>query len=60
MTHVLAAFFSLVGCTVQIVGELPRVAPTVVVANPQLANAFGAQQPQAAALLSVIPGYFSD
>jgi len=41
-------------------GELPRVAPTVVVANPQLANAFGAQQPQAAALLSVIPGYFSD
>jgi hypothetical protein len=49
----LAAFFSLVGCTVQIVGELLRVAPSVVLANPQLANAFGTQQLQAAALLSV-------
>ena len=50
----LAAFFSLVGCTVQIMGELLRLAPSVVVANPQLANAFGAHQLQAAALLSVI------
>src|SRR5438105_13496888 len=50
----LAAFFSLVGCTVQIVGELLRLAPTVVLANAQLANAFGAQQVQAAALLRVI------
>jgi len=50
----LAAFFSLVGCTVQIVGELLRLAPTLVLANPQLASAFGAQQLQAAALLSVI------
>jgi hypothetical protein len=50
----LAAFFSLAGCTVQIVGELLRVAPSVVLANPPLANAFGAQQVQAAALLSVI------
>jgi hypothetical protein len=50
----LAAFFSLVGCTVQIVGELLRVAPSVVLTNPQLASAFGAQQLQAAALLSVI------
>ena len=50
----LAAFFSLVGCTVQIMGELLRLAPSVVLANPQLANAFGAHQVQAAALLSVI------
>jgi len=49
----LAAFFSLVGCTVQIMGELLRLAPTVVLANPQMASAFGAQQLQAAALLSV-------
>lgn len=50
----LAAFFSLVGCTVQIMGELLRLAPSVVLANPQLANAFGAHQLQAAALLGVI------
>jgi hypothetical protein len=50
----LAAFFSLVGCTVQIVGELLRLAPSVVLGNPQLASAFGAQQLQAAVLLSVI------
>jgi Domain of unknown function (DUF4386) len=49
----LAAFFSLIGCTVQIMGELLRLAPTVVLANPQMANAFGAQQLQAVALLSV-------
>jgi hypothetical protein len=49
----LAAFFSLTGCTVQIMGELLRLAPTVVLANPQLATAFGAQQLQTAALLSV-------
>jgi len=49
----LAAFFSLVGCTVQVMGELLRLAPSVVLANPQLASAFGAQQLQAAALLSV-------
>jgi hypothetical protein len=50
----LAAFFSLVGCTVQVVGELLRLAPSVVLANPQLASAFGAQQLQAAVLFSVI------
>lgn len=50
----LAAFFSLVGCTVQIMGELLRVAPSVVLANTQLASAFGAQQLHAAALLSAI------
>lgn len=48
-----AAFFSLVGCAVQIVGELLRLGPTVVLANPQLAQAFGAAQLQAAAQLSV-------
>jgi len=50
----LAAFFSLVGCTVQIMGELLRLAPSVVLANPPLASAFGANQLQAAALFSVI------
>jgi hypothetical protein len=50
----LAAFFSLTGCTVQIMGELLRAAPSVVLANSQLASAFGAHQVQAAALLSVI------
>jgi len=50
----LAAFFSLVGCTVQVMGELLRLSPSVVLATPQLANAFGAQQLQAAVLLSVI------
>jgi hypothetical protein len=49
----LAAFFSLVGCTVQIMGELLRLAPSVVLANPQLASAFGAHQLQAGALLSI-------
>jgi hypothetical protein len=48
-----AAFFSLSGCTVQIMGELLRLAPTIVLANAPLATAFGAQQLQAAALLSV-------
>jgi len=50
----LAAFFSLVGCTVQIMGELLRLAPSVILANPQLASAFGSHQVQASALLSVI------
>ena len=50
----LAAFFSLVGCTVQIVGELLRLGPTVILANAQLASAFGAAQVHAAALLSII------
>ena len=49
----LAAFFSLAGCTVQIMGELLRLAPTLFLANPQLSSAFGAQQLQAAVLLSV-------
>ena len=49
----LAAFFSLAGCTVQIMGELLRLAPAVVLDTPSLATAFGAQQLQAAALLSI-------
>jgi hypothetical protein len=50
----LAAVFSLVGCTVQIMGEVLRLAPSVVLANAQLAAAFGAPQVHAAALLSII------
>ena len=37
-----AAFFSLGGCTVQIMAELLRLAPTLVLANTQLASAFSA------------------
>ncbi|HST07307.1 MAG TPA: DUF4386 domain-containing protein, partial [Gemmatimonadaceae bacterium] len=50
----LAALFSLVGCTVQIMGELLRLAPTVALTNQQFAAAFGAHQIQAAALLGVM------
>ena len=46
---VLAAFFGLAGCTVQIVGGLLRVAPLIVLTNPQLLSAFSAPQLQAAA-----------
>jgi hypothetical protein len=49
----LAAFFSLAGCTVQIMGELLRLGPSVVLANAPMTNAFGAQQLQAAAMLSI-------
>jgi hypothetical protein len=38
---------------VQIMGELLRLAPLVVLPNTQLTSAFGAHQVQAAALLSV-------
>jgi len=50
----IAAFFSLAGCTVQIMGELLRLAPTVVLPNAPLATAFGAPQLQAASLLSML------
>lgn len=50
----IAAFFSLAGCTMQIMGELLRVAPTVILANAPLAKAFGGPQLQGAALLSMI------
>ena len=48
-----AAFFSLGGCTVQVMAELLRLAPTLVLTNTQLASAFSVQQLQAAVLLSV-------
>jgi hypothetical protein len=49
-----AAFFSLAGCIVQLMGELLRLAPTVVLSNAPLAAAFAPHQLQAAALLSVL------
>jgi uncharacterized protein DUF4386 len=54
MLALLAAFFSLVGCTVQIMGELLRLAPFVVLPNAQFASAFGAHQVQTAALVGLI------
>jgi hypothetical protein len=50
----IAAFFSLAGCTVQIMGELLRLAPSVLLTNAPLAVVFGAHQVQAAALVSVL------
>jgi len=50
---VLAAFFSLVGCTVQIVGGLLRLAPPIVLMDPRLSGAFNVQQVQAAALFNI-------
>ena len=50
---VLAAFFGLVGCTVQIAGGLLRLAPLVIVTNPALASALGIQQVRAATLASL-------
>jgi hypothetical protein len=47
----LAAFFSLVGCAVQIVGGLLQLAPLVVLREGQLLGAFNAEQLQAAVLL---------
>ena len=49
----MAAFFGLAGCFVQIVGELLRVAPTVVLTNAALAGVFSAQQLQASAVFSL-------
>ncbi len=49
----LAAFFSLVGCSVQIFGGLFRLAPFLVLGNSQLSNVFTVEQLQAAALLSL-------
>jgi hypothetical protein len=50
---VLAAFFGLTGCTVQIVGGLLRLAPLVILANPPLASTFTAAQLQTAAVASL-------
>lgn len=47
----LAAFFSLVGCAIQIFGGLLQLAPLVVLGDSQLLSAFKVEQLQAAALL---------
>ena len=47
----LAAFFSLVGCAVQIFGGVWQLAPLVILGDSQLSSAFKAEQLQAAALL---------
>ena len=49
----LAAFFSLVGCAIQIFGGLFRLAPFLVLGNSQLSNVFTVEQLQAMALLSL-------
>jgi uncharacterized protein DUF4386 len=49
----LAAFFSLVGCAIQIVGGLFLLAPFFVLGDSQLSSAFKVEQLQAAALLSL-------
>jgi hypothetical protein len=49
----LAAFFSLVGCAVQIFGDVFQVAPLVMLGDNQLLSAFKVEQLQAAALLSI-------
>jgi hypothetical protein len=46
------AFFSLVGCTVQIFGGLLQVAPLTILGDNQFAGAFTAVQLQSVALLS--------
>lgn len=47
----LAAFFSLVGCTVQIFGGLFQLAPLVILGNSQSLGSFNLEQLQALALL---------
>ena len=47
----LAAFFSLVGCAVQIFGGVLQLAPLVILGDSQLLSAFKVEQLQAAALL---------
>ncbi|MGA8279134.1 MAG: DUF4386 domain-containing protein [Rhodanobacteraceae bacterium] len=47
----LAAFFSLVGCTIQILAGLLQLAPLVVLGDSQLLNALTVEQLQMAALL---------
>ena len=47
----LAAFFGLVGCAIQIVAGLLQLAPLVVLGDSQLLNAFNVEQLQTAALL---------
>ena len=49
----LAAFFSLVGCTVQIFGGLFRMAPLIILGNDPFLRVFTSEQLQAMALLFV-------
>jgi uncharacterized protein DUF4386 len=49
----LAAFFSLVGCAIQIFGGLFQLAPFVILGDSQFLGAFTVEQLQAAALLSL-------
>jgi Domain of unknown function (DUF4386) len=49
----LAAFFSLVGCTIQISGSVLQLAPLVILGDSQLLSTFNMEQLQAAAQLSV-------
>lgn len=49
----LAAFFSLVGCAVQIFGGLLQLAPLTILGDSQLSSAFQVQQLQALSLLSL-------
>lgn len=50
----LAAFFSLVGCAIQIFSGVFRVAPFLILGNNQLSNVFTVEQLQQAALLSLM------
>ena len=49
----LAAFFSLVGCAIQICGGVLQLAPLVILGDSQLLSSFKVEQLQAAALLSL-------
>jgi len=49
---VMMAFFSLVGCTIQIFGGLLQLAPLTILGDNQLAGAFTVTQLRSAALLS--------
>ena len=49
----LMAFFSLVGCTTQIIAGVLQLAPLAVLRDSQLAGAFPAQQLRAAAMVSL-------
>ena len=48
-----ATLFGVVGATVQIVAELLRLAPQVLLTDPQVSGAFSAQQLQAATMFSL-------
>jgi uncharacterized protein DUF4386 len=49
----IAAFCGLAGCTIQLMGELLRIAPLVILKNTQLATVYSVPELQAAALFSL-------